>query len=177
MNRKDLKEYFRTLAQSTEKEQNKSSMLNESADDWKAKRKAVGDADFNIDAQFLAAIISRGMDVLRGIWMVGEETDRLHAMIDNNTPLTDIIAYLRELEAAGRTYKDVEDLYDLPDADDKWGDDVGVEDQARFDAKNNNKDVTLYRDNPVYRDNYDDEIGDHSEEYKKMTDSFSPYDK
>tara|TARA_Y100001938_G_C8036756_1_gene403777 strand:+ start:552 stop:986 length:435 start_codon:yes stop_codon:yes gene_type:complete len=144
MNRDDLKEYFRTIVQSTTEEQNKRSMLNESSD-WQAK----SDAEFNIDAQFLAAVISRGMDVLRGIWMEGEETDRVYRMIDNNAPVTDIIAYLRELEAAGKTYKDVEHKYDdLPPDEDTVDDDLD-----------------------------DDGKVPYSKEYAKMIDTFSPYPK
>jgi len=140
MNRKDMKDFFRALY--AEPEQANSSSLLKESDDLKLKRKGVNDQALNIDAQFLTAIISRGMDILRNIWMTGEEIDKVYYMIDNNIPVTDIIAYLRKIESVGRQWEDVAGAaqHDLPPEE-------------------------------------DEEAGDHSEEYKKMTDSFSPYDK
>ena len=108
MNRSDIKEYFRTLTESTTKEQNKRSVLRESND---------------------------------------QPEDPAYA------------------SQFGSHLDDEEDVGEL----------------ARYHVLNNDVDATLYRDNPDYRDAFkvaliNNEAG-YSEEYEKMTDSFSPYDK
>ena len=116
MNRKDLKEYFRTLVESTEKEQFKKTMLNENVE--------TGD---------------------------------------------------------GANYEENEYADDLDDPRSGFYPDPDVGELARFHVLNNDVDAMLYRDNPDYRRAFkealiNDEVG-YSEEYEKMTDSFSPYDK
>ena len=170
MNRKDLKEYFRVLYAPQEPE-SCDSLLKEASE---------ADADEAGMRRYLAANKSKVyMERAQG---AAVEVAKIMLKYGLGQPDPDILAkYL--LAAYDEHISPPEDpayasqFGSHLDDDDKWGDDVGVEDQARFDALNNNKDVTLYRDNPVYRRYYDEEVGDHSEEYKKMTDSFTPYDK
>ena len=67
--------------------------------------------------------------------------------------LQEIIREAIMLNERSRVMRDMGDgTFTVSYEEDEWD----VEEQARYDALNDTKDTTLYRDNPDYRDAFDD---------------------
>lgn len=184
MNRSDIKEYFRNLIESTAKEQNKRSVLSESSNNSRKLAQGYEDNQTKMVRRYLiqigkdelfASMSEKDIDALAAdLRLMSPSEKKQRDLYDLSVP-TNIWQRNRNLGQSpdGSNLQRINQMLanrpdEYEDEDPAYASQFGshldgdeyeeyedVQAIAEFDALNDDKDETLYRDNPDYRRAYD----------------------